>query len=76
MHNIQDAKGEFYGTPAHAQIIIVDADLALRRGDVQAALMLLKVHMYILYICIFSYIYIFIFSYIYAMYTYIYAPWR
>lgn len=39
---IQDAKGEFYDTPAHAQIIIVDANLALRRGDVQAALNLLK----------------------------------
>ena len=31
-----------YDTPAHAQIIIVDADLALRRGDVQAALNLLR----------------------------------
>ena len=33
-HKIQDAKGDFYGTSAHVQIIVVDADLALRRGDV------------------------------------------
>jgi hypothetical protein len=27
---IQDAKGEFYDTPAHAQVLIVDSELALR----------------------------------------------
>ena len=39
---IVEAKREFHGTPAHAQIIIVDADLALKRGDVHAALKLLQ----------------------------------
>lgn len=39
---IVEAKREFHGTPSHAQIIIVDADLALRRGDVHAALKLLQ----------------------------------
>mmetsp|Transcript_5618 Transcript_5618/g.19788 ORF Transcript_5618/g.19788 Transcript_5618/m.19788 type:complete len:1322 (-) Transcript_5618:141-4106(-) len=39
---IQDAKGEFHGTPSHAQIILLDAELALKRGDVQSALILLK----------------------------------
>jgi tetratricopeptide repeat protein 21B len=39
---IQDAKGEFFGTPAHAQIVIVDSNLALKRGDVHTALSLLK----------------------------------
>jgi len=39
---VQDAKGEFHGTPSHAQIILLDSELALKRGDIQSALILLK----------------------------------
>lgn len=39
---IQDATREFKGTPQQAQIVIVNSSLALKRGDVQAALVMLK----------------------------------
>uniref|UniRef100_A0A7S0YZT4 Tetratricopeptide repeat protein 21B n=1 Tax=Hemiselmis tepida TaxID=464990 RepID=A0A7S0YZT4_9CRYP len=39
---IQDATREFKDTPQAAQIVIVNSELALKRGDVQAALVMLK----------------------------------
>ncbi|KAJ1480809.1 hypothetical protein T484DRAFT_1668725 [Baffinella frigidus] len=39
---IQDARAEFQGSTVSSQIIIVDAEISLKRGDVQSALVLLK----------------------------------
>lgn len=37
---IQDARAEFQGSTVSSQIIIVDAEISLKRGDVQSALVL------------------------------------
>ena len=39
---MQDALDEFHGTPEENRVIVVNASLSLRRGDVDAAIATLK----------------------------------